>query len=269
MFRSTVKKIFFFCAFLCLMAAVAAAQPVKNRRDSQGRKQGYWEVTDRNGRLVYSGSFKDDKPAGEMKRYHPQGGVRVVMNYREGSDRISSRFFWQNGEIAAEGNYIGNKRDSLWIFYSYYTRKKSCQMYYVNGMRNGKSQSFYPNGSVNEEINWINDMKEGQWQQFFESGKLKLTATYKNNQLEGSYTIFYPDGKKETAGQYRNHQPEGQWFHYHLDGTVAAAIEYKDGIIVNREQLTAAEQEFFRKIEAEKGRIKEPDIEDFLREARE
>ncbi|MDR1667650.1 MAG: hypothetical protein LBS03_08190 [Bacteroidales bacterium] len=269
MFRKISKVKMLLCLLLWSVSAVGTAQPAINLRDAQGRKQGYWEAVDSEGRPVYSGYFKNDKPIGEMKRYHPQGGVRVIMNYREGSNKVFTRFFWQNGATAAEGNYAGNKRDSLWVFYSYHTRKKTIQQPYANGMRNGQSQSFYSNGSVNEEVNWINDKKEGPWRQFFESGGLKLTATYRNNQLEGSFTVYYPDGKEETVGQYRNNLPEGEWIHYNSDGTVAATVEYRNGIIANREQLAEKEQQFFRKIEAEKGRIREPEVEDFLREARE
>ncbi|MDR2848745.1 MAG: hypothetical protein LBV39_06525 [Bacteroidales bacterium] len=253
--------------FLLLMftAVSLSAQQTKNHRDAQGRKQGYWEAVDREGRLVYSGTFKDDKPIGEMKRYHSAGGVRVIMLYRENSKKIYSRFFWQNGELAAEGNYIGNKRDSLWTFYSYYTRKITYQQMYENGMRNGKSQNFYATGAVNEELLWVNDQKIGEWRQFFESGQPKLTATYRNNQLEGDYVVYYPDGKKETTGQYRNGLPDGDWTYYNPNETVATTIVYKNGIIINEEQLTEEQQKFFQLIEAKKGSIKEPDIDDFMK----
>jgi antitoxin component YwqK of YwqJK toxin-antitoxin module len=262
-FCQNLKQYFFWLLLFCALSS--SAQPTKNQRDAQGRKQGYWEAVDREGKLVYSGTFKDDKPVGEMKRYHPKGGVRVIMLHKENSTKAYSRFFWQNGELAAEGNYIGNKRDSLWTFYSYHTHKLSYQQMYENGMRNGKSQSFYATGSINEELSWVNDRKEGDWRQFFESGQLKMTATYRNNQLEGDYTVYYPDGKKETAGQYRNGLPDGDWTYYNPNGNVATVVAYKNGKISNEEKLTEEQQKFFEKIEAKKGTIKEPDIEDFMK----
>jgi antitoxin component YwqK of YwqJK toxin-antitoxin module len=249
-----------------LLAISAPAQQTKNQRDAQGRKQGLWEAVDRNGHLVYTGHFKNDRPVGELKRYHPDGGVRVSMQYDENSEKVYSRFFWQNGELAAEGNYINTQRDSVWTFYSYYTKQASYKAAYRNGLRHGKSQNFYPSGSIAEEVLWVDDRKEGVWQQFFESGQVKLSATYQNNLLEGSFMIYFPDGKKETNGKYHNDLPEGTWIRYNQDGAVASTIEYKKGIISNFDELTEKEQDFFRKIEAAKGSIKEPTVEDLIRE---
>ncbi len=264
MMRSRIIISAFFVLFFCV---VVSAQ-VKNQRDAAGKKQGYWEAVDRNGRLVYSGYFKDDKPVGEMKRYYPGGEVRVIMKYADKSDKSRAEFFWQNGEIAAKGNYTGTKRDSVWLYYSYYTKTISYRAEYAKGLRNGKSQNFYPNGKVAEEISWTNDEKNGPCLQYFEDGQLKSTVGYKNDKSEGKYTVYYPDGKKETEGSYRNDLPDGKWVHYNHDGTEASVVEYVDGKIANLNQVEAAEQEFFKKIEAQKDRIKEPTVEDMMREAK-
>lgn len=252
--------------FLLVFSATTVFSQMKNRRDAAGKKQGYWEAVDRNGKLVYSGYFKDDKPVGEIKRYHPSGGVRTIMVYDSKGEKARTKFFWQNGELAAEGNYIGTKRDSVWTYYSYYNKKISYKAAYADGTRNGKSQSFYPDEGLAEEISWSNDKKEGTWKQYFDNGKLKLSGEYRNDQLHGAYVVYYPDGKKETEGFYRNDIPDGKWIHYNNDGTIASAIEYVNGKITNWEELEAAEQEFFKKAEEQKGRIKEPTVEDLVRE---
>ena len=252
---------------LFILPMLASGQQPKNQRDAQGRKQGYWEAVDRNGKLVYSGYFKEDKPIGEMKRYHPAGGVRVIMIYDDKSEKARARFFWQSGELAAEGNYVNTKRDSVWTYYSYYTKAVSYKATYKMGMRDGKSQSFYPNGEITEEIVWRNDQKEGPWRQYFEDKRLKLSATYVNGKLEGAFLIYSPDGKKETEGKYRNNFPDGKWMRYKDDGTVASVVEYVNGQIANLEELEASEREFFKMVEEQAGKIKEPTIEDLLREA--
>ena len=89
-----------------------------NRRDADGLKQGFWEAVDSRGMPVYRGTFKDDKPVGEMKRFFPTGELRLIMNYDNTSNFARVRFFLPNGRLAAQGNYIDNKRDSVWIFYN-------------------------------------------------------------------------------------------------------------------------------------------------------
>ncbi len=262
------RKLWYTGLFLIVLTGSVFGQ-VKNQRDATGRKQGYWEAVDRNGSLVYTGYFKDDKPVGEMKRYYPNGGVRVIMHYDNKSAKARARFFWQNGELAAQGNYINTKRDSVWLYYSYYTKKISYRVEYIIGARNGMTQSFYPDGDIAEETIWKNDQKTGSWKQFFDNGQLKSEGIYKNDKLEGPYVAYYPDGKKETTGNYQNNLPDGEWLHYDNNGKVTSTIRYVDGEIVNLDELEASEREFFKKIEEQKDRIKEPTIEDMVREANE
>ena len=239
----------------------------KNQRDAAGRKQGYWEAIDNRGSLVYSGYFKDDKPVGELKRYFPTGQVRVIMNYENEGRIARALFFWQNGEFAARGNYIDAKRDSVWIYYSYYTKTVSHRVEYAAGKRNGKEQAFYPSGDVAEETNWKDDMKNGTWKQFFDGGQLKVTATYVDNKLEGLYTACYPNGTKEIEGFYRNDVPDGEWKRFDEKGNQVLIIRYAGGRITNQDELSAEEKEFFRKVTEQEGRIKEPTLEDLMREA--
>ena len=57
------------CLFL-LISGVVVAQNKLNQVDAQGKKQGFWTKKDAEGKLIYEATFKDDKPIGEMKRFH-------------------------------------------------------------------------------------------------------------------------------------------------------------------------------------------------------
>ena len=256
-----------FIAWLALLLAVTADGQTKNQRDAAGRKQGYWEAVDSKGKLVYSGYFRDDKPVGEMKRYYPSGGVRVILNYDSVSTKVRTQFFWQNGELAARGNYIDTRRDSVWLYYSYHTKTLSHRVEYTAGKHNGKEQNFYSNGNVAEETIWKNDLRDGPWKQYFENGQLKSSATYINGNLEGSYNSYHLDGTTHMEGAYRHDVPHGEWKRYDEKEKLVSTIRYAEGEITNLDELEAAEQEFFRKVMEQEGRIPEPTIEDLMREA--
>jgi antitoxin component YwqK of YwqJK toxin-antitoxin module len=253
-------------SWLLALSVLSAGAQTRNQRDAAGRKQGYWEAVDSKGALVYSGYFKNDKPDGEMKRYFPTGEVRVVMNYKSNGTKASAQFYRQNGSTAAQGNYVDGKRDSVWIYYGSHTQKLSQRVEYSAGKRHGSEQSFYPNGNTAEETIWHNDLKNGTWKQYFENGQLKSACTYVNGKLEGRYTSHFPDGAKETEGHYRNDAPDGEWNRYDSSGEISSTIRYANGSITNTEEMEAAEQEFFRKVMEQEGRIKEPDLEDVMRE---
>jgi len=257
------KRLFIGLLFIAFVGLLHGQ--TKNQRDASGRKQGYWESVDSNGRLVYSGYFENDKPVGEMKRYYSTGGIRVIMNYDRQSPKVRARFFWQNGELAAQGNYTGTQRDSVWLYYSDITKTVTHRVEYVAGKRNGKEQRFYPDGAVAEETLWKNDMKNGPWTQYFNSGQPKSTGAYLNDKLEGVYTTFYPDGKTMVKGIYRQNVPDGDWKRYDEDGNPASTIRYANGKMTNADELEAAEQEYFKKLMEQAGSIQEPTIEEMMR----
>jgi len=238
----------------------------KNQRDSAGRKQGYWEAVDSKGKLVYTGHFVDDKPVGEMKRYYPTGGVRVILNYDKSSTKVRARFFWESGALAAQGNYIETMRDSVWLFFSNNTKTVSRRVEYTDGKQHGKEQSFFPEGNVAEEFHWENGLKNGPWTQYFKNGQPKLKATYIKDQLEGEFIVFTPSGKKEIEGAYRHDLRNGDWKHYDENGKLMTTIRYSEGRITNFDEVDAAQQEFFKKLIEQEGKIKEPTFEEIMRE---
>jgi len=258
------KKTWF--ALLFITFAVAMYGQTKNQRDASGRKQGYWEATDRNGALVYTGHFKDDKPVGELKRYYPTGEVRVIMNHLPESTKVRVRFFWQNGGLASAGNYIDTQRDSVWLYFSFRTKTVSRRVEYSAGQQNGKEQVFYPDGHVAEEVLWKNGQKNGHWRQFFNSGQAKLTANYVDGQLEGAFTAFAPDGKTTIEGAYRNGKPDSDWKRYDEDGNLVVTVKYSGGVITNQEEVEAVEQKMFETMMEQAGKIPQIAIEDLLEE---
>lgn len=254
------------CCLFIILSGLSYGQ-TKNQRDAAGRKQGYWEAVDSKGALVYTGTFVDDQPVGEMKRYYPTGGLRVIMNHGNTGTIVRARFFWQSGELAARGNYIETKRDSVWLYYSNITKTVSRRVEYAGGKQHGKEQSLYPEGNVAEEIIWENGLKNGHWIQYFKTGQAKLRATYINDQLEGAFTIFFPDGKKEIEGVYRHGARNDEWTYYDENGKLVTIIRYAEGRITNQDEFDAVQQEFFRKLMEQEGQIKEPTFEDLMRDA--
>ena len=51
------------------------------------------------------------------------------------------------------------------------------------GDRHGLSERFYPNGNINERINYLNNEKHGEATFYDENGKLVLTEYYTNGDI--------------------------------------------------------------------------------------
>ena len=106
-----------------------------NQLDTQGRKTGYWEKKTPDGNFVYQGYFKEGRPVGEMKRYYETGELKAVMNYMEDNDTVRTKFYYNDGEPAAEGCYLGNQKEGLWTYYSFYSAAVTSTEFFVHGLK--------------------------------------------------------------------------------------------------------------------------------------
>ncbi len=235
-----------------------------NQTDELGKKQGYWEKTFPNGKLMYKGCFKDGKPVGEMRRFYDTGELKAIMFYKENSPRVQTRFYYDDGEIAAEGTYYGDKKDSLWTYYSFYTGAVTSTEYYDNGVKDGIERSYYANDQISEEIEWKNDIKDGVWNQYFEDGTIKLNTTYSNNKVSGSYAYYWPNGILYIKGQFVDNKRHGKWLFYTDNGELKSEIDYYYGKAENEEEIIARDQEFFKMVEENIGKFNEPTIDDVV-----
>jgi len=88
-----------------------------NQYDMEGNKQGYWEIIDKDGKLL-KGSYKDNKKDGIWKFYNVNGGLNYKGPYKDGlKDGIWEYYFW-NGNLSFKGLYKNDLRDGIWEYYT-------------------------------------------------------------------------------------------------------------------------------------------------------
>jgi antitoxin component YwqK of YwqJK toxin-antitoxin module len=249
---------------LLLFITANAQNDTINQLDAQGQKQGYWQKKYPNGKLVYEGYFQNGKPVGEMHRYYETGELKAIMSFREKSEKVYTKLYYEDGEIAGEGNYINNKKDSLWTYYSYYTGTITSTEFYVNGVKHGFERKYYANGQVSEEIEWSQNMKLGVWNQYFEDGAVKLKTTYSYNSLNGPYSFYWPNGNVYILGNFVDNKQHGTWSYFTDDGNKKSEIVYQYGKSENEEEIIAKDQEFFKMVEENMGKFEDPSIEDVM-----
>lgn len=244
--------------------AIISNDTVFNQTDNKGLKQGYWKGYFENKKLKYTGFFKDNKPAGTFKRYYEDGGIKAKMVYNASGDKAFTTLYYQNGTKAAEGNYSGTQKDSIWNYYSYYDKTLSNKENYSKGKKEGMSISYYTKGAKSQELEYKGDQKHGIWKQYYENGVIKLSTTYKDGKRTGSFIVNYPNNKPEWRGFYVDDVKNGKWTHYNPDGTLDSEIEFVNGIAKNAEELDRKEQKLLENMEKNKGTIPEPDENSLL-----
>lgn len=210
-----------------------------NKKDGKGLKQGTWKKTDKDGRLVYSGSFLNDMPVGHFTYYDTTGTVKAESDFRENGSKAFTISFYRSGVKMSEGLYINEKRDSLWKFYNEEGILISEEVY-RNGKAEGVWKTYYANKSILEELSYHNGIKEGPWNQYYYDGPLKLSATYKNGKLEGLASFFYPNGRVMVSGPYINNLKDGVWMHINDKGVAEKREVWSAGFLTMEEYYDKA-----------------------------
>ena len=260
------SRLLFLFVILFLPVAVTKAQTdtIFNQTDANNLKQGYWKKTYPNGKLMYKGYFKDNKPVGEMYRYYETGTLKAVMNNDSKSEYAHARLLYADGQLAAEGWYYYSLKDSIWCYYSYYDKSLTARETFNKGIRQGVMIHYYNNGNISEKLVWMNDKKNGLWEQYFINNSPKLKGTFIDNKLEGDFIVYYEDGKTYLKGSYLNNQQNGAWTFYNKDGTMDMKLEYLNGKTKDENKLDEKQQQLFKMIDENQGKFEEPDETNFL-----
>jgi antitoxin component YwqK of YwqJK toxin-antitoxin module len=258
-FNPVIIYCLFFLPVLVLPLNSQELPDKRNYTDQDGQRQGLWERRYPDGTLQYRGYFRNNHPVGELMRYFPNGNKMAVMNFCESGINAKATLFYQDGTLAAEGNYVNEKKDSVWRYYSYYDNRLASIETWNNGIKHGVSSVFYENGKVSESVWYKNDSRNGPWRQYYENGSIRTETLFDNDQRNGVFKFYSPSGRIEISGQYLNNQMEGEWTYFDEFGQAATVIIYVDGRPENEDYLINKEQDIFRRIEEMRGRIPEPD----------
>jgi antitoxin component YwqK of YwqJK toxin-antitoxin module len=229
----TITIIFIFLlAFLNLEIIAQSSDGISdiNITDGKGQKQGPWKKTDKEGRLIYSGSFLDNKPTGRFIYYDTTGAVKAESQFKEQGTKAYTVTFYRSGVKLSEGLYINEKRDSIWHFYNEEGILISEETY-RDGKAEGIWKTYYANKSILEEVTYRNGVKEGPWKQYYFDGPVKLNATYKNGKLEGLATFYHPSGRVMVSGPYTNNLKDGVWMHLNDKGVAEKREVWSAGFL--------------------------------------
>ncbi len=226
-----------------------------NQLNDAGQKTGYWKKYYDNGKLRYEGCFENDKPVGLMRKFYKGGIPEAVIHFSNDGNSARAELFYENGKIAAKGNYVGNKKDSTWLFYSFYNGRLAIQENYTMGKKNGMSQNFYDNGQVSEKTEWKNGIKDGLWEQYYENGQLRMRSSHKNGERDGEFETYSAAGKPSIQGYYKDGVMNGPWQYFKEDGEPDFTAQYVNGKMLPNKEYEKRQDEFSRKIEEKIGEI--------------
>lgn len=253
------KLIFLLLSAVIIPLTLLFAQETINKTDVNGHKQGRWIGKYANGTVRYEGSFTDDKPVGEWKRFHENGKIKAILIHSPDTDKASAELFDSSGVRYAKGNYKGTAKDSTWNYYN--NLRLVGQENYSRGVKNGRSITYFANGVPARESNWVNGLLDGVSRSFYPSGKKKTETMFRQGKRQGLNLIYYESGQTEIKGQYNNDLPDETWKFTDANGKEKYELRYKTGVLLNPEVVDSIQNGEFKAFDRAKGRLKDP--EDF------
>jgi len=218
----------------------AFAQP-KNKTDDKGLKQGYWEKTDADTkRVVYKGTFKDNKPQGIFHYYYKgTDSLRSKSDFRQdGKVAYVTMYYLATGKIQAKGKYINEEKDSVWNFYDEKGVLLSTEVY-LNGNKNGISKVVYANGNLSEIKNYKNNLLEGSFKLYYEDKKVKAEGAYVSDQYDGKCSWYFPNGIAAAQGFYEKGIKKGLWLYKAQNGKVTEKEVWQNGKQLSQKEMDA------------------------------
>lgn len=215
-----------------------------NQVDENGIKQGRWMKVYSNGVTAYEVFLKDNKPIGELKRYHENGKISSLLNYDKKGEHASAVFYNDNGIKISEGEYIGKLKTGKWLYFNKEIKIKEED--YFEGVLNGSQITFYDNGQIYDKKKFDKGVQIGVWEKYHLNGKPSLKAFLKSGLMDGSVLRYYKSGLIEVKGAYKNDLKEGKWIFYSEEGETDT-IEYVNGKDVNEENVSKSESDEYKK----------------------
>ncbi len=220
-----MNKLYIIILYL-ILCVIGVSQ---TQTDSNGKKQGYWrKKDDKTNKLIYEGLFKDDKPQGIFKYYYPHDSIKAIMNFKLDGKIAYSTLFHPNGKKMAYGKYIGEEKDSVWVYYDEKGVLISKETF-LKGKKDGIEYVYFPDGIVSEERNYKMGKMNGAYKLYYDKTLIKSEGNYINGELDGKNSFYFPNGITAAVGYYKVGMKVGPWIYRDKTGKIKEKELYKAG----------------------------------------
>ena len=185
---------------------------------------------DQNGKLIYSGPFRNSVPVGIHREYSADGKITDSKIYTDNGVLVSEGIvneqgdrngkwedFFPDGKVMDEGQYTENRRSSLWKFYD--SEGKTEQTgYFNNGRPDGNWKWYYENGALLREEDYFQGKRDGAYTEYSRSGEIIAQGQFSDGERNGEWKFTSANNSEE--GKYISGLKDGVWKSYYADGKI-------------------------------------------------
>jgi antitoxin component YwqK of YwqJK toxin-antitoxin module len=104
----------------------------------------------------------------------------------------------------------------------------------VNGKKEGKFESYYPNGKLLMSGMMKNNRNVGEWKYFYPNGNLESNGLFEKDKANGKWVWYYPNGTLRQSGYFNLGIRDSLWKTYDTTGTlIDSTIVKPDSTVTN------------------------------------
>jgi TonB family protein len=202
---------------------------------SKGKRSGaYKEYDDKTGKLVWQGSFADDKRDGIWKKYDNGRLVRVE-DYENGINAANTLVYGNDTTVIREVYSYRPDGELRLLVRNYDDGHVMSRVYYGPQNNIDSSISFYPNGKLKDAhyTSYTNDDGMTQfylYMSYHRNGKLHSKGYEHRKARTGTWLMYDSLGRIETNISYQENKPFGWFKAYHSNGRVKLQAYCYEGI---------------------------------------
>ena len=206
----------------------------QNKIDNQGRRQGHWIKTDKDGSRIFEGDFKDGKEIGVFNYYYPDGTLKIRNTFTEPGRYCKHEAYDEKGRLLATGFYNQKNRDGEWRYYSQDGKLVKIAGYRM-GIKEGAHIIFNSNGDTAEIANWKDNHRHGRWwKRIGEKGWIE--GRYENGLMQGRLVEYDGQGRLVSDGNYLNGAKHGRYRRFE-NGRCTVDESWQNGTLADRKIL--------------------------------
>jgi len=219
---------------------------------------------DQDGKLIYSGPYRNKIPVGIHREFGKDGKVTNSFIYNDNGLLLSEgivdeagnrngkwKDLFANGKTAAEGQFSENRRSGPWKFYNslekieqtgsfnngrpdglwnwyYDTGSILREEEYFQGKRDGLSTEYSITGDIIAQGQYSDGERNGEWK--FKSGDLSESGKYITGLKDGIWKSYYSNGKLKFKGNFVQGNPDGEQIFYFENGKIKEEQYFRMGI---------------------------------------
>ncbi len=102
---------------------------------------------------------------------------------------------------------------------------------YRDGLEDGLTQGWYPEGTTSFRGFMRSGKLEGEWIEWYPNGQRAAQIDFADDQLSGPALWWYPNGEKKMQGQHVADQHDGLWTMWFENGTKRNEYTWKRGVL--------------------------------------